>query len=57
MNVANCYNDKIGGFKGDEEFGLGNIIDINLDESLKLSTIQLFQNIKTSNIERLDKMQ
>ena len=44
------------GFKNDEEFSLGDIIDINFDKSLKLSIVQLFQDIKTSNIERLDKM-
>ena len=25
MNVASCHNDKVGGFKGDEEFGLGDV--------------------------------
>ena len=56
MNVVNYYNDEVGGFKGDEEFGLDDIVDINLDKNLKLSTVRPFQNIKTPNIKRLDKM-
>ena len=44
------------GFKGDEEFGLSDVINISLDKSFKLSTVRLFQNIKISNIERLDKI-
>jgi len=46
----------MGGFKGDKEFGLNDIIDISFDKGFKLSTIQSFQDIKTPNIERLDKM-
>ncbi len=56
MNITNCYNDKIDGFKNDEEFGLDNIVDINFDKSFKLSIVRLFQNIKISNVEKLDKM-
>ncbi len=56
LNIVNCYNDKMGGFKGDKEFGLNDIIDISFDKGFKLSTIQSFQDIKTPNIERLDKM-
>ncbi len=56
MNVASCYNDKVGGFKSDEELGFGDIVDINLNKSLKLSTVQPFQDIKTPNIEKLGKI-
>ena len=56
MNIASYYNSEISGFKGDEEFSLGDIIDINFDKGFKLSIIQLFQDIKTPNVERLGKM-
>ena len=56
MNIVSCYNDEIGGFKGDKELGFDNIIDINFDKSFKLSIVRLFQDIKISNVERLDKM-
>ena len=46
----------MGGFKGDKELGLDDIIDINFDKGFKLSIVQPFQNIKTSNVERLDKI-
>ncbi len=52
MNVISCHNGEVGGFKSDEEFGFDDIININFDESFKLSTVRLFQNIKISNIER-----
>ncbi len=56
MNVVNYHNDKIGGFKSDKELGLDNIVNINFDKNFKLLIIQPFQDIKTSNIEKLDKM-
>ncbi len=56
MNVASCYNDKVNGFKNDKKLGLGDIIDINFNENFKLSTVRLFQDIKISNVERLDKI-
>jgi len=46
----------MGGFKDDEEFGLGDMVDISFDKDFKLSIVRLFQNIKTSNVERLDKI-
>ena len=45
------------GFKNDEELGLNDIVDINFDKNLKLLTVRPFQNIKTSNVERLSKIQ
>jgi len=56
LNVVSYHNDKVGGFKDDEKLGFDDMVNISLDKSLKLSTIQPFQNIKTSNIERLDKI-
>jgi len=44
------------GFKDDEKFNLDDIVDINFDKSLKLSTVQPFQNIKTPNVEKLNKI-
>ena len=56
MNITSCYSDKMGGFKNDKEFGLGDMIDINFNEGFKLSIIRLFQDIKIFNVERLDKI-
>ena len=56
MNVVNYYNDKMDGFKDDEELGLDDIVDINFDKSFKLSTVRPFQDIKISNVERLNKI-
>ena len=44
------------GFKNDEKFGFNDIIDMNFDKGFEFSIIRLFQNVKTSDIERLDKM-
>jgi len=57
LNVVNYYSDKMNGFKNDEELGLNDIVDINFDKNLKLLTVRPFQNIKTSNVERLSKIQ
>ncbi len=46
----------MGNFKGDKEFGLGNMVDINFDKGFKLSIVQLFQDIKISNVEKLYKI-
>jgi len=57
LNVASCHSDKVGGFKGDEEFGLDDVVDMNFDKGFKLSTVRPFQDIKIFNVERLGKMQ
>jgi len=44
------------GFKDDKKLGFDDIIDINFDKNFKLSIIQPFQNIKTPNVERLNKI-
>ena len=44
------------GFKDDEELGFGNMVDMSFDKSFKLLIVQLFQDIKTFNVERLGKM-
>ncbi len=44
------------GFKNDEKFGFNDIIDMNFDKGFEFSIIRLFQNVKTSDIERLGKI-
>ena len=56
MNVASCYNDKMDSFKSDKKLGFDNIVDINFDKGFKLSIVQLFQDIKISNVEKLYKI-
>ncbi len=56
MNIVSYHSDKVGGFKGDKKLGLGNMVNISLDKGLKLSTVRSFQDIKTPNIEKLDKI-
>jgi len=46
----------VGGFKSDEKLGLDDMIDINFDKGFKLSTVRPLQDIKTPNVEKLDKM-
>ena len=39
LDIVGYYNVEMSGFKDDKEFGLGNIVDINLDEDLEFSAV------------------
>ena len=43
----------MGAFEGDEELGLGDMVDVALDEGLKLLTILPLQHTKTPDIKWL----
>ena len=40
----------MGGFKRDEELGLGDVIDVRLDEGLEFAAVHLLQHAKITDI-------
>ena len=46
----------MGSVKGDEEFGLGDVLNMRLDEVLQRLTLRPLQGIETPNVEWLKKM-
>jgi len=51
LDVFGYYSIKVSSFKGKKKLGLSNIVDISLDEGLKLLAIRLLQHTKTTNIK------
>lgn len=43
----------MGGFEGEEELDLSNVVDMRSDEVLDLPTVRFLQGTKTPNIEWL----
>ena len=46
----------MGGGEGDEELGLGDVVDVSPDKGLELLAVRPFQDAKTTDIERLGDM-